>query len=210
MWRSQHSQIKKYIKRQPKGTVFVLSDFFEIAEPKTVSKIMERLTKDGVVNRVRRGVFWKPDLINDCPNVSDLISALARIKQWEIVPTGDTALHAVGFLKKKPRVWTYLTNGSDRDYEFNGEFVSLQHYKLKNGKISPESRFLVEIIKACGAVIPEEIKVCVRSFFSSSETKKIIKETKYMTKRIAKLAKDILKRDGDIKVRIKKETKVYE
>lgn len=193
MWCSQHSKIYNYIKKKPKGSVFVLSDFYEIAEPKTVSKIMERLTKEGVVSRIRRGVFWKNDSKNICPEVPDLIKALARIKSWEIIPTGDTALHAAGLLKKNPRVWTYLTDGTARDYEFNGNLVSLQHKGIKSKKISNESKLLVEVLKACGNVITDETKTKIINLFSSKQIRKIIRDTKYMTVKFAKKIKNLFK-----------------
>ncbi len=60
MSKTIHAKIKDRIGELPEGSVFVLSDFSDLADPKTVSKTLTRLCQGGGVAKVMRGVFWKP------------------------------------------------------------------------------------------------------------------------------------------------------
>ena len=60
MSKTIHAKIKERIGGLPEGSVFVLSDFSDLADPKTVSKTLTRLCQCGGVAKVMRGVFWKP------------------------------------------------------------------------------------------------------------------------------------------------------
>ena len=60
MSKSIHGKIREKISDMPEGSVFVLSDFSDIADSKTVSKTLTRLCSAGIIDKVMRGVFWKP------------------------------------------------------------------------------------------------------------------------------------------------------
>ena len=53
-------QIRDRITNAPEGSVFVNSDFADIADNNTIKQSMNRLTQEGILRRVIRGVFDKP------------------------------------------------------------------------------------------------------------------------------------------------------
>ena len=83
------------------GSVFVASDFADITGTKRISEYLMRLSADGTVKSVMRGVFYKPEysrLLDEytAPAPDAVAHALARNFGWTVFPCGDTALKALG------------------------------------------------------------------------------------------------------------------
>lgn len=182
IWRSKHKQIEQRIADMPEGSVFVIFDFSDLAEPKTVSKTMTRLLESGAIQRVMRGVFWKPKSECSSPHPDDVARAIARENVWQLVPCGDTALHIVGLSDDKPNVWTYVTDGTYRSYSYDGKFICFQHSSGKAFRaMSEKTALLVQVIKACGPHmhISDDYIAKIRAFFSKpDEQKQILKESR--------------------------------
>ena len=95
-------QIRQRILNAPEGTVFVNSDFADIADNNTVKQSINRLNQEGVLRRIIRGVYDKPKfsyLLEEqlAPDPEAVARALARCFHWTIAPCGDTASRGVAF-----------------------------------------------------------------------------------------------------------------
>ncbi len=135
----------------PDGAVFSLADFSDVAELKTVSKIVGRLSHDGLIEKIARGIFWKPLPGGGEPDPDGIARALARGNSWSCVPAGDTAKHVVGLDESKPEVWTYLTEGSNRVYRFDGFVISFKHASARFLRgISYRTALLIQVVRAYG------------------------------------------------------------
>ncbi|HIR71289.1 MAG TPA: hypothetical protein IAA55_08410, partial [Candidatus Pullilachnospira gallistercoris] len=53
-------QIRDRITNAPDGSVFVNSDFADIADSNTIKQSINRLIREGILRRVIRGIFEKP------------------------------------------------------------------------------------------------------------------------------------------------------
>ncbi|MBR4767379.1 MAG: hypothetical protein IK088_00200 [Lachnospiraceae bacterium] len=149
MKRSLYRQLKNVIGLLPEGTVVSVADFTDMAKPKTVSKMLTRLEKEGEVERVMRSIFWKSDGSQPRPN--DVAEALARENGWETAPTNETALLLFGMEECAPIVWTYLTNGTNRTYSYGRHTITFTHTAGKAfGKMAKKTRMLVQCIRAYG------------------------------------------------------------
>mgnify|MGYP000882037212 CR=1 FL=1 len=61
MGRPNHlEQVRKRVKAAEAGSVFIPSDFFDIAEAVKVNTCLNRLVESGELHRMMRGVFTKP------------------------------------------------------------------------------------------------------------------------------------------------------
>ena len=83
--------IRNRIEIAKTGSVFILSDFSDLADPEAVRKAITRLENDGTLTRVMRGVYYKPkhsEVLgeNVVPSPDDVAHALARNYGWTIVP----------------------------------------------------------------------------------------------------------------------------
>ena len=177
---SCHGIIRKKIETMPQGSVFVISDFDSVAGPKTVSKTLTRLSEDGLIQRVIRGVFWKPPADSDTPSPDLIAHALARSNTWRVAPCGETALHVFGLKKNCPRVWTYITDGTQRDYDIAGTRLVFRHSSGKSlGMMSEKAALLVQVLKAYGRPhLSEETMAKIRQRLKPTDFKHLLTETK--------------------------------
>jgi len=54
-------KIKKRITSLEKGSVFITSDFFDIADTDVVNKGLSRLEKSNIIRRIIRGIYEYPE-----------------------------------------------------------------------------------------------------------------------------------------------------
>ena len=174
--------IRTRIAGMPAGSVFVLSDFSDVAGIKTVSKTLTRLCGAGLVEKLSRGVFWKPVGSGE-PFPDNVAQALARCNCWTAVPSGDTAKHIAGIEKEAPGNWTYITDGTNRVYDFGGFVITFKHASSRFfGAMSSGTALLVQVIKALGKeALPEAVVNQLYRFFASADPKKLIDESRRTT-----------------------------
>ncbi len=187
MWYSCQKKLESKIHAMPSGSVFGIADFSEIATPKTVSKMLARLEGENGIERVLRGIYWKPDGIHTSPNPDRVAKALARENTWQLVPCGKTALHLFGLEDKSPEEWTYVTDGTYRSYSYDGKKISFLH---TTGKIlstmSAKTALLVQVLKAYGREhITDEVMTRIASFLNFEDAKRIWEESRHTTEWIA-------------------------
>lgn len=90
-------QIGNRIRSLPEGSVFITSDFLDLADTPTINKALSRLSSEGAIRRIVRGVYDRPSfsgllLEHAAPDINQAAKAIARNFGWTIVPCGDTAL----------------------------------------------------------------------------------------------------------------------
>ena len=148
---SLFKQLTQAVLLLPEGEVLTITDFSDIAKPKTVSKMLQRLEKAGLIRKVLRSIYWRPDGIHSSPEPNEVAKALARENNWNVVPSGETALHVFGVVEETPVVWTYVTNGTYRDYSYDGKQISFSHSKTHfRKKMSAKTKLLVQCLCAYG------------------------------------------------------------
>lgn len=185
MAKSKTKLIKNYIQELPEGSIIALCDFNEIAEPKTISKVLTRLTKKGFIKKVFRAVYWKQGENIDEIDINLVAEAIARNNGWEIISTKETALVNIGLKDENESDYTYLTDGSNRTYKIEGKTINFRHNTSVNAQnLSKESKVVIEVLKAYNSQDwnAESINT-VKSNFSPKQTKKIVYETRYMRRK---------------------------
>ena len=90
-------QIQNPISTAPDGTIFIVSDFSDVADSETIRRNLNRLVQAGTLRRILKGVFEKPKfskLLGEyvAADPDAVAKALARCYHWTIAPCGDTAL----------------------------------------------------------------------------------------------------------------------
>ena len=191
-------QILSRIESMPKGEVFIISDFSDLADEATVRKALSRLEEDGKIRRIMRGVYENPkfnDFLGEYvkPHPDKIAKALARNYGWTIVPCGDTALNMLGLSTQVPAVWLYVSDGNYREYTC-GNFV-IQFKRTTNkeiSKISFKTALVIQAIKALGKdKITEDVIEKIRSLTTDKEKEQMFAEAKYATAWIYDVIKEI-------------------
>ena len=149
------AQIEERIMSYPYGTAFSASDFLDIADANSVSQALFRIEKGGVIRRVINGVYDKPsysELIHEygVPRIDKIAEALARRFNWNIAPSGDTALNILHISTQVPNVWEYVSDGPYRDYEIGKTPLKFKHIMPR--EINGYSQITVMIIQSIRAI----------------------------------------------------------
>ena len=150
------AQIEKRIQGYPYGTAFSASDFLDIADSNSVSQALFRMEKDGGIRRVITGVYDKPAFSQQIqeygvPRVDKVAEALARRFNWNIAPSGDTALNILHISTQVPNAWEYVSDGPYRDYVIGKVPLRFKHVMPReiNG-YSPITIMVIQGIRAIG------------------------------------------------------------
>ena len=114
------------------GTVFVTSDFADIADTSTIRQSLSRLVQSGTLRRILKGVYEKPKyskLLDEYVAVDPeaVANALARSYHWTIAPCGNTALNLLGLSTQVTAVWSYISDGPYKTYEWNSTKLEFKH-----------------------------------------------------------------------------------
>ncbi len=159
-------QIQERISNAAEGTVFVSSDFADIADTETIRRNMNRLTQTGMLRRILKGVYEKPKysrLLNEyvAANPEAVAKALARSYHWTIAPCGNTALNLLGLSTQVTAVWSYISDGPYKTYEWNSTKIEFKHRTNKEiTGLSYMTSLVIQALKTLGKtnVTPEIIR----------------------------------------------------
>ena len=190
MKRNQYLQrTKQRIITASDGDVFIPSDFFDIAEPTTINKILERLVVKGILRKVRRGLYDKPLFSTylqeyEAPQIEKVAFALAKNYGWNIVPTGETALNLLGLSNQVVAHWIYLSDGPYREYDIGNVHLQFKHAANKNiSGLSSRSALVVQALLSLGSGVVQDKTMLthIANLLSDSEKKMLLKESQYTT-----------------------------
>jgi len=109
-------QIDKRVRRAEPGTLFFVNDFCEF-DNAYVSKILSLMASYNILERLAKGIYYKPIVTeygNLYPSAEKIVRAIAEHEHAEILPTGESALNALGLSTQVPMKPVYLTTGSPR------------------------------------------------------------------------------------------------
>ncbi len=112
----------------PSESVIFRSDYPEY-HAEYVGGTLASLTQEGVLMKVAQGIYVKPILSRfgaTSPSVGTIVRAIAERDHAQVMPSGATALNALGLSTQIPMKYTYLTTGSKRVIKMKGATVTLK------------------------------------------------------------------------------------
>lgn len=154
------AEIKKRIDNMAFGDIMMTSDFADLSSITTVRKCLGRYTEEGIVRRVFDGVYEKPKysklLKEYMPTDPEKVAyALARVYHWTIAPCGDIVLNKLGLTTQVPSVWSYVSDGPYRNYEWDNIQLKFKH--KANREISMLSHLTILVVEAIRTLGKERI-----------------------------------------------------
>ena len=192
------SQIEKRIRNSPKGTIFLTSDFIDLASSDAANRALLRLEEIGLIRRILFGIYEYPEyneFLNEYIEATPdkVARALARKFGWTIVPCGDAALNMFGLSTQVPAVWLYVSDGTYKKYNYGNTVIRFKHTTNKEiSKLSYKTALVIQVLKAIGKenITPEVIsKIAVTT--TASEKEAMLAEAKYATSWIYDKIKEI-------------------
>lgn len=180
--------IKNRILAEKIGAVFVAADFADITDKTTTNVALARLESEGIIRRVLRGVYDKPEY-NEflkeyiAPIPDNVAHALARNYGWTIVPCGDTALNLLGLSTQVPATWVYVSDGTYKEYTYDNTTIQFKRTTNKEvSKLSYKTALTIQALKALGKdKIDDALLDSLRKLLTVDEKQTMLSEAKTAT-----------------------------
>lgn len=176
-------EIRARILAAEDGAVFVAPDFADIADTATIRQGLKRLYQSGIIRRIIRGIYEKPKyskLLDEyvAADPDAVAKALARCYHWTIAPCGNTALNLLGLSTQVTAVWSYISDGPYKTYEWNSTKLEFKHRTNKEiTGLSYMTSLVIQALKTLGRtnVTPEIIQTLYEKL-SEAEKQACLKE----------------------------------
>lgn len=149
--------LKAQIEALPEDSVLFRSDFPEY-HSEFVGSILAELTINGLLVKIAQGIYVKPRKSRFgqvLPSVEKIVQAIATRDNAEILPSGMTALNALGLSTQVPMNYTYLTTGSERTVKLTNHQIVLKRGVPKN--FCYETRLIGLLVQALKTIKQENI-----------------------------------------------------
>ena len=176
-------EIKKRILDAEEGSIFVTSDFTDIATTTTVRKCLGRQVEEKNIRRIIDGVYENPvysNLLREYvpANPEKVAYAIARGFHWTIAPCGDVALNKLGLSTQVPVVWSYISDGPYRKFSWDNITLSFKHRANREiSYMSETTTLVVEALKTLGKDrVDDGIILSLRNRLPKEEKKKMLEE----------------------------------
>ena len=170
------------------GAVFIANDFINIAGYETIRKALNRLADDGKIRKILRGIYYCPrysDLLQEyeAPAPHQVAMAIARKFNWNIAPSGATALNILGLSTQVPAKWSYISDGAYNNFQYNNIIIEFKHRNNKEiTGMSYNTAMIIQGIKALGKGNVNNAAVSkIRALLTIDEQKKTLLEAKPTT-----------------------------
>jgi len=149
--------LKSRIKALPDDSVLFRSDYPEY-HSEFVGSTLAELSESGVLFKMAQGIYVKPrksrfGLV--LPSIEKIVQAIAMRDNAEVLPTGTTALNALGLSTQVPMNYAYLTSGSERTIKLANRQVVLKRGVPKN--FCYKTRLIALLTQALRALKQENI-----------------------------------------------------
>lgn len=125
------ASIRTHIEAQPLGEPFVSSSLLALGSRAAVDQALTRLTKEGAILRVARGVYVRPKqnrfVGKVIPGAQEIVTALAVARGEKLQAHGAEAVLALGLTTQVPMKSIFYTSGPSRKIQVGRQEVFLKH-----------------------------------------------------------------------------------
>ncbi len=149
---SIEDKILTSLKKSGRGVAFTPARFAHYGSAAAVQKAIERLTENGHIIRVTRGVYCYPKIETELglgviyPTFDEIATCLANRDRTLIAPAGAYAINKLGLSTQVPMNAVYVTNGEGRKVEIrNGRSIVFKHAAPKTFAFESSFAQLVSI-----------------------------------------------------------------
>lgn len=152
---STADKIQEIVDRQPEGTLFFPEDFADLGSPENVRKALERLQNRQKITRVAQGIYARPKqnayIGSVLPSAEEVAAAIAKRDRARILPTGSTALNALGLSTQVPMKIVLLTDGTARIVKVGKRTINFKKTTPRNLAVKGAiSSLVIQGLKAIG------------------------------------------------------------
>jgi hypothetical protein len=148
-------QIVAELVRRGRGSVIVPEEFLDIASREAVDTALHRLTRQGTIRRLARGVYdypkEHPALGPLSPSAETVARALAGRDRTRLQPSGAYAANALGLSDQVPAKAVFLTDGPARTVRVGSTTIWLRRTTPRNMEAAGRlSGLLIQALRELG------------------------------------------------------------
>lgn len=129
-------RVLRRIQRKGRGNVFTAKDFIDIGSRAAVDQALSRFARQGVVRRLRRGLYDYPKVSKRLgllsPSPDAVAGTLARQTGSKVQVSGARAANILGLTDQVAAKLVYVTDGSSRNVRISNQHIVLQHASSRN------------------------------------------------------------------------------
>ena len=189
--------LRQRIEAMPEDCILFRSDFPEY-HTEFVGSVLSELTTEGILVKIAHGIYTKPRKSKFgvvLPSVDKVVQAIATRDNAEILPSGMTALNALGLSTQVPMNYTYLTTGSERTVNLSNRKVVLKRGVPKN--FCYGTRLISLLVQALKALKKEnvgdsELKVIRQLMSKETDKETLVKDVDMMPAWMKRIIKPML------------------
>jgi predicted transcriptional regulator len=202
MGKTLSDKIIETVENKQELTVFSSNDFLELASGQTIRRVLNRMAERGEIRKIMRSFYYRPrysELLNEYEAASphQIAVAIARKFNWNIAPSGPTALNLLGLSSQVPANWTYICDGSYKKIQLDNSIIE---FKRKNNReitgMSYQTSLVIQAISELGKNNINETSIAkIKSSLNETQKKELLTEGKstlpWIYEIIKKIAEEI-------------------
>jgi hypothetical protein len=145
--------VEQQILQSEDGRLFFVSDFATSGNDVFISRLLSGFVDSGLLCRLSHGIYYKPVITRLgilYPEIPEIVKAIARRDDAQILPTGETAQNILGLSTQMPMNHVYLTSGSARKLMIGTKTVTFKRCVPKN--FTCRNEFLAILIQAMKSI----------------------------------------------------------
>lgn len=125
------TKILKTVRGHGRGYVFTPTDFVDMAGRAAVDQALARLTKQGLIRRVRRGLYDYPRLSPRlgvlAPSTDQVSAAIARVTGVAVRPSSAQLANSLGLSTQVPARTVLETAGPSKRLKVGKQHMTVRH-----------------------------------------------------------------------------------
>jgi hypothetical protein len=187
--------ILRRIRGHGRSWIFMPSDFLDLGSENAVKKALSRLSREGKIRRLARGLYDYPRIHKRLgllsPNPDDVAAALAASTGSRVQISGARAANLLGLTTQVPAQLIYLTDGKARRVKIGGQTIQLRNARPSKfpGAGTPAG-LAIQAMRAVGPTVDREVLLQQLSkALSDADKTELLKLRKF----VPRWAQDILR-----------------
>jgi hypothetical protein len=148
---STHNKITNVVLESKKGKILFSANFSKYGTDAAIRHTFSRLCKEKILIRLSAGIYLYPAIDKEIgviyPSIEKIAKTIAKQEKARIIPTGVFALNALGLSTQIPMRVVFLTDGTPRMINIEGE-ASIKFKKIAPKYLSFKSKLMSLIVFA--------------------------------------------------------------
>lgn len=191
--------ILKRIRGQGRGSVIVPNHFLDLGSRQAVDLALHRLTKNGTLRRIGRGLYdyprRDPKLGVLFPSIDAIATAIKGRDATRIQAAGSYAANLLGLSEQVPLKVVFLTDGISRRIQIGKQQIIFKRTTPRNMAVAGKtSGLVIQALRHLGKRhIDDSVIAKLKKKLTKEDKKQLLKALRYAPAWIADIMREVSK-----------------